>query len=419
MFPKVLKPKYKNNNPVWHLLNKQCYDLTIELRDYLLSGYLLKQFSILKITDYHENTLALHNGFQTYLTKRNEKSSSANKNCDQFLFACQTCLFSEFSNKSNDEYPPDAFTDYFIENYSNRLSIIEDNYTILENDFQTQLQNEVWPNVENFVRKFVFLNKFDKQSLNVQKYFKYVYAHRNYLKSLKLDEIMQYKIYWALQCDLQIKCQELLKGYQIKGKMDLELQIKNQHHYGKIDKYLDRLPYPKYYYVIAANVGIYGLWQIRGMEVIYIAILMFMLKHFTHNPVNIREGRLLTLITYAFSHQQFLHLAFNIVSLYFFGRVIEGSFGSKRFLGIYLVGALAGSLLGNRHWLLFQVLLHQQIRYQHISFVIFHQKSSFYSYSLYQHGFYSSQGDNSNISHESHLAGILTGVGYYFLTRGK
>ncbi|KAM3134508.1 hypothetical protein pb186bvf_013322 [Paramecium bursaria] len=204
MFPKVLKPQYKNNNPVWHLLNKQCYDLTIELREYLISGYLLKQFPILKITEYHENTLALHVAFLIQ-RMRNEKSSSANKNCDQFLFACQTYLFSEFSNKYNDEYPPDAFTDYFIENYSNRVSVIEDNYKILENDFQTQLQNEVWPNVENFVRKYVFLNKFDKQSLIVQKYCKYVYAHRNYLNSLKLDEIMQYKIYWGLQCDLQIE----------------------------------------------------------------------------------------------------------------------------------------------------------------------------------------------------------------------
>ena len=123
-----------------------------------------------------------------------------------------------------------------------------------------------------------------------------------------------------------------------------------------------------------------------------------------------------------------LNIAFNMVSLYFFGRVIEGNFGSKRFLGIYLAGALAGSLLGNRHGLVIlgaSASTNAMLTYficnfpREIIILFVFPLPAWIVGLIILYSSYSSQGDNSNISHESHLAGILTGVGYYFLTRGK
>lgn len=50
------------------------------------------------------------------------------------------------------------------------------------------------------------------------------------------------------------------------------------------------------------------------------------------------------IITSAFSHVSVTHIAFNMVALYFLGPQLEAVLGRARFLGLYLVSALTGSL---------------------------------------------------------------------------
>ncbi len=50
-------------------------------------------------------------------------------------------------------------------------------------------------------------------------------------------------------------------------------------------------------------------------------------------------------ISYAFIHYDFFHILFNMLWLYWFGNFVLNLFDSKRFLTIYLVGAIAGGLL--------------------------------------------------------------------------
>ncbi len=60
-------------------------------------------------------------------------------------------------------------------------------------------------------------------------------------------------------------------------------------------------------------------------------------------------GKLLTrpwtLITYMFTHQGFLHILFNMLYLYFFGRVYLQYLGGRKLLSTYLLGGIAGGIL--------------------------------------------------------------------------
>lgn len=50
-------------------------------------------------------------------------------------------------------------------------------------------------------------------------------------------------------------------------------------------------------------------------------------------------------ITYSFLHFGFFHILFNMIWLYFFGRIVLNLFSEKRLLTVYLLGAAAGGLL--------------------------------------------------------------------------
>lgn len=52
-----------------------------------------------------------------------------------------------------------------------------------------------------------------------------------------------------------------------------------------------------------------------------------------------------SIITYAFIHVGFFHVLFNMLWLYFFGRHVLNLFSEKRFLTLYLLGAIMGGLL--------------------------------------------------------------------------
>ncbi len=52
-----------------------------------------------------------------------------------------------------------------------------------------------------------------------------------------------------------------------------------------------------------------------------------------------------TLVTYMFLHQGFFHIFFNLLWLYFGGRLFMEYFGGKRLLSTFLIGGLIGGLL--------------------------------------------------------------------------
>ena len=52
-----------------------------------------------------------------------------------------------------------------------------------------------------------------------------------------------------------------------------------------------------------------------------------------------------TLLTYAFTHEEFFHILFNMLNLYWFGQLVREYLGDRRLVSIYILGALAGAAL--------------------------------------------------------------------------
>ncbi len=52
-----------------------------------------------------------------------------------------------------------------------------------------------------------------------------------------------------------------------------------------------------------------------------------------------------TLITYSFIHHGFMHILFNMLFLYWFGKLIKEYLGGQRVLSIYFLGVIAGGIL--------------------------------------------------------------------------
>ncbi|MFZ0531231.1 MAG: rhomboid family intramembrane serine protease [Propionicimonas sp.] len=59
----------------------------------------------------------------------------------------------------------------------------------------------------------------------------------------------------------------------------------------------------------------------------------------------VADGAWWQLMTSAFSHLEIVHIAMNMISLWFLGPPLEAALGRVRFLAVYLVSALAGSTL--------------------------------------------------------------------------
>ncbi len=61
-------------------------------------------------------------------------------------------------------------------------------------------------------------------------------------------------------------------------------------------------------------------------------------------PALVAQGEAWRLVTSAFLHSGFIHLALNMLSLYFLGSFAEVTFGRSRFLALYLISGIAGGL---------------------------------------------------------------------------
>ena len=89
-------------------------------------------------------------------------------------------------------------------------------------------------------------------------------------------------------------------------------------------------------YIIVANIAVFFL------QILFPALTSDWLSLI---PAKVLRGQVWRLVTYMFMHGDFAHILFNMMGLFFFGPVLEKTFGYKRFLQFYfLCGCGAGAV---------------------------------------------------------------------------
>jgi len=91
------------------------------------------------------------------------------------------------------------------------------------------------------------------------------------------------------------------------------------------------------YALIALNVAIFGIQFLQGIDTLAVDYGMW--------PIGIaNDGEWWRLFTSAFLHGSFIHIAFNMYVLFFLGPTLERILGHTRFLILYFLAALGGSV---------------------------------------------------------------------------
>jgi membrane associated rhomboid family serine protease len=94
--------------------------------------------------------------------------------------------------------------------------------------------------------------------------------------------------------------------------------------------------------LVIANVAIYFLLLLMRHSASGIV-----LGYFSLTPALLFRGWVWQLVTYSFLHSGVLHVAFNMLTLWFIGAYLESSKGSRWFLEIYFLSAIGGGLLAS------------------------------------------------------------------------
>lgn len=132
-------------------------------------------------------------------------------------------------------------------------------------------------------------------------------------------------------------------------------------------------------------------------------------------------------ITYMFMHASLSHIFFNMLAVYMFGSILEGIWGSKRFLNFYMLCGLGAAALqviinqmnqdyaillgasGSVFGLLVAFAMMFPNTELNIYFVIpIKAKYFVVIYGLYE--LFASFNSHDNIGHVAHIGGLITGV---------
>ncbi|KAF9932879.1 hypothetical protein BGZ65_004290 [Modicella reniformis] len=101
------------------------------------------------------------------------------------------------------------------------------------------------------------------------------------------------------------------------------------------------------YPFVAINIVVFATWQYaegKAQRFRDGRLFYFMFQNFANSAQNLREGRVWTLVTSAFSHKDWFHVLLNMVVLLSFGDPVWRMLGTRKFLAVYLGSAIASSL---------------------------------------------------------------------------
>ena len=102
--------------------------------------------------------------------------------------------------------------------------------------------------------------------------------------------------------------------------------------------------FPATYVLIAINVVAYLLEVSSGSGGLGVNVTSSVFREFALFGPSVAEGEWYRLITSGFLHASPIHIGFNMLILFFLGRLLEPALGTPRFLALYFASLLAGSL---------------------------------------------------------------------------
>lgn len=177
----------------------------------------------------------------------------------------------------------------------------------------------------------IFIDLGDNVNLKDEKDIDFVY-----LKNIK--DVKKYDFLYEYFPDIDKKLTFTEKGMNLFLKITEDINQKNM----KEAKRVEELFKPKKpiitYILIAINIIIFGLGIAFGLSDTFINLFA------NYGPLVV-EGEYYRLFTSMFIHANLLHILFNMYALYLLGSQAEGFFGKAKFLIIYILSGLSGSLL--------------------------------------------------------------------------
>lgn len=135
-------------------------------------------------------------------------------------------------------------------------------------------------------------------------------------------------------------------GFQLFLKITEDINNKNRNDAMETDRILEPKK-PVVTIVILAILALVFLYSLINKQTVVCNYYLTekIICDFSVNREMIQAGYIYRLLTGAFVHTDLLHFICNAYALYMIGSMVEGYFGKKKFIVIYLVSALAGSLL--------------------------------------------------------------------------
>ncbi len=178
----------------------------------------------------------------------------------------------------------------------------------------------------------IFIDLGDNVDLNVKdKNIDFVY-----LKNVK--DVKKYDFLYEYFPDIEKKLTFKEKGMNLFLKITDDINKKNINEAKKVEELFRPKKPVVTYALIAINVLIFLIGMLFNLNGTFINL-------FANYGPYIIDGEYYRLFTSMFIHGNVLHILFNMYALYLLGQQAEGFFGKGKFLLVYLLSGLSGSLL--------------------------------------------------------------------------
>ncbi|MEI7732183.1 MAG: rhomboid family intramembrane serine protease [Verrucomicrobiota bacterium] len=92
-------------------------------------------------------------------------------------------------------------------------------------------------------------------------------------------------------------------------------------------------------------VALIAIFVLQAFVTFHFKAGNFFNRYLALNSLVFKAGFVWQLVTYQFLHSGLMHVLFNVLGLYFFGRVVEERLGTRHFLVLYFSAGILGGLL--------------------------------------------------------------------------